>query len=133
MASKNNSEVSGWTGWIAFAGVMMYLAGFFHLIAGFVALFKDTVYVVGESNLWALDYTQWGWAHILWGALAIWAASSLMSGKAFGRTVAVMVAMLSAVLNMLFVPVYPLWSLMIIAVDIFVIYAVIVHGSELKD
>lgn len=131
--AKNNNEVTGWAGWVAFAGVMLYLGGLFHMIAGFVALFKDTVYLIGESNIWALDYTQWGLIHIVGGALAVWAAVSLMSGKTYGRTVAVVVAALSAAINMLFIPIYPLWSIMIIVIDFLVIYAVIVHGGELKD
>jgi hypothetical protein len=130
--AKNN-EVTGWVGWIAFASVMMYLAGFFHLVAGFAALFTDTVYLIGEESIWALDYTQWGWIHILGGALLLWAAGSLMSGKVYGRTVAVIIAVLSAVVNMLFIPIYPVWSLLIIAVNVFVIFAVVVHGKELKD
>lgn len=132
MATKKNQEVSGWVGWVAFASVMLYVSGLFHMIAGFVALFKNEVYVVSPNNVWALDYTQWGWIHILGGALAIWAAGSLMSGKAFGRTAAVVVAILSASANMLFVPIYPIWSLIIITVDVLVIYAVVVHGGELK-
>jgi hypothetical protein len=133
MASKNNDMMSGWVGWVAFAGVMMYLAGIFHMVAGFIALFKDTVYVVGPNNLWALDYTQWGWLHIVWGLLAVWAAGSLVSGKAFGRIAAVLVALSSAVVNMLFIPVYPIWSIMIIVICVLVIYAVVVHGGDLKE
>lgn len=132
MAKKTN-EVSGWVGWVAFAGVMLYLVGFFHLIAGFAALFTDTVYYIGESNIWMLDYTQWGWVHIIGGLLAIWAASSLVSGQLFGRTVAIVVAVLSAVANTLFIPIYPLWSLLMIAVAVLVIYAVVVHGGDLKE
>ncbi len=131
--AKKGSDVSGWTGWVAFGGFMLYLVGFFHLVAGFAALFSDKVYVVGEQYLWTLDYTTWGWVHIIGGTLAVWAASSLMQGKTFGRTVAVLVAAVSAIANMVFVPVYPFWALLIIAVDVFVIYAVIVHGGELKD
>jgi hypothetical protein len=131
--SEKNNELSGWVGWVGFAGVMLYLAGFFHLIEGFFALFKNTVYVVGEKNLWALDYTQWGWIHILGGALLIVAASSLLQGKGFGRTIAVFAAMISAVVNMLFVPIYPIWSLMIVTMNVLVIYAVIVHGGDLKE
>ncbi len=133
MAKKNDDVVSGWVGWVAFASVMLYLVGFFHLIAGFVALFTDTVYLIGEQNIWALDYTQWGWVHIIGGLLAIWAASSLVGGKTFGRTVAILVAVLSAIANMLFVPIYPIWSLLMITVCILVIYAVVVHGGDLKE
>jgi hypothetical protein len=134
MAKKNNDDMmSGWVGWIAYASVMLYLIGFMHLIAGFAALFTDTVYLIGESNIWALDYTQWGWIHVIGGALAILAAGSLMAGKGYGRTVAVLVAFLSILANMLFIPIYPIWSLIMITVGVLVIYGVVAHGSELKD
>lgn len=131
--AKNNKQLSGWVGWIGFAGFMLLLAGTFHVIAGLVALFKDDIYFVGPNNTWLLDYSQWGWVHILGGIIAIVAANSLVQGKTFGRTFAVVVAGLSAVANMAFVPVYPIWSIMIVTIDILIIWAVIVHGSELKD
>lgn len=133
MARKNSNEMSGWTGWAGFACIMLLLAGFFHVIAGFVALFTDRVYLIGEESLWALDYVQWGWIHVVAGLLAIWAASSLMQSHSFGRTAAVLVAVTSAVVSMTFVPIYPIWSLVIIAVDVLIIYAVSVHGDSLKD
>lgn len=134
MASKNNEDpISGWVGWVGFGGFMLGLAGVLHIIAGLVALFTDTVYLIGENNLWALDYTQWGWIHIIGGLLALWAASSLLNGNAFGRVVAVFVASLSVIANMLFIPIYPIWSLLIITIGILVIYAVIAHGGELKE
>lgn len=131
--AKNSSDVSGWMGWIGFASLMMMLAGVFHIIAGFVALFQEDVYVAAPSSLWVFDYSQWGWIHIFAGFLALVAAGSLMQGKLFGRTLVILVAMASAVANMAFVPVYPVWSLMIVTIDVLVIWAVAVHGGELKD
>lgn len=131
--AKNNSDVSGWMGWIGFASLMMMLAGVFHIIAGFVALFQEDVYIAAPSSLWVFDYSQWGWIHILGGFLALVAAGSLMQGKLFGRTLVILVAMASAIANMAFVPVYPVWSLLIITIDVLVIWAVAVHGGELKD
>lgn len=131
--AKNNNQVTGWVGWIGFASLMLYLAGFFHIVAGFAALINDKVYVATKESLWILDTTQWGWVHIIGGILAIVAASSLMQGHGFGRTIAVIVAMASAVINMAFIPVYPVWSILIIVMDVLVIYAVVAHGSEVKD
>lgn len=131
--AKNNSEVTGWVGWIGFATVMLYLLGFMHLIAGFSALINDQLVIYTNQAIWALDVTQWGWVHIIGGLLAFVAAGSLMQGKGFGRTVAVLVALASAVVNMALIPTYPIWSVVIIVVDILVIYAVVVHGGELKD
>lgn len=131
--AKNN-EVSGWVGWIGFASFMLLLGGVFALLAGFVALFKETVvYHAPSSTAWVLTYHQWGWTHIILGILAILAAGSLMAGNMYGRIFAVLIALLSAFANMAFVPVYPVWSIMIIVVDILVIYAVTVHGGELKE
>jgi hypothetical protein len=132
MAKKTN-EVSGWVGWVGFASVVMYLLGFFHIIAGFAALLNDKVYVVGQEYYWVLDKTQWGWVHIIGGLLAIWAASSLLQGHAYGRTVAVLVALTSAAANMAFIPIYPVWSIMMVVVAVLVLWAVTVHGGELKD
>jgi hypothetical protein len=131
--ARSNNEMSGWVGWIGFASFMLLLSGAFALMAGFVALFKDdVVYHAATNTAWILDYTQWGWVHIIAGVLAILAAGSLMSGNMYGRVFAVLIALLSAVANMAFVPVYPVWSLLIITVDILVIWAVTVHGSEVR-
>ena len=66
MARKTTSnDVSGWVGWVYFAGFMLTLTGVFQAIAGLVGLFRDQVYVLGSENLWILDTTTWGWAHLI--------------------------------------------------------------------
>lgn len=132
--SQNGLEVTGWVGWVGFASFMLVLTGFFSLVAGFVALFKDTVYIHGATGtVWVLDYTQWGWIHVALGLLALLAAASLAKGNMYGRIFAVLLALVSAVANMAFVPEYPVWSILVIAVDVLVIYAVTVHGKEVKN
>ena len=131
--AKNNPEMTEWTGWVGFAGIMLYLVGFFHIIAGITALFNQNFYVVTEKSLWVFNTAQWGWVHIIGGLIVIWAASSLMKGHVFGRIFAVLVALASAIANMAFVPVYPIWSILMIVIDVLVIYAVVVHADELKD
>lgn len=136
MAKKQTNaegEVTGWVGWIGFAVLMLFITGIFHMITGLVALFTDTVYFLAEENIWVLDYTTWGWAHIIAGLLAVLAASSLSQGHLYGKTFAVLVALASLVANMMFIPIYPVWSLLIIVIDILVIYAVTVHGNEVKE
>lgn len=128
---SNSSDVSGWTGWVSFASIMLVVLGSFH-IAGLVALFKDEILVFGQNNIWLVDYTTWGWVHLLWGALAIWVEASLANGNLYGRIFAVVVAVISGV-NLAFVPVYPIWSILIIAIDVCVIYAVTVHGKEIRE
>ncbi len=131
--AKQDTSMSGWTGWVGFAAIMLSLVGIFHVIAGFVALFQQDLYLIAPNSVWMFDYSAWGWIHIFAGLLALLASASLAQGNMYGRIMAVLVAMGSVVANMLFVPVYPIWSLMMVTVGILVIWAVIVHGKELKD
>jgi hypothetical protein len=127
------SEVTGWVGWIIFAGTMMTLVGTFHVIQGLVALFDDTYYLVGQNGLVvAVDYTAWGWTHLITGVVIFGAGLALFSGKMWARTVGVVLATVSAILNFAFIAAFPVWSLTIIALDVFVIYALTAHGGEMK-
>jgi hypothetical protein len=121
---------SGWYGWIAFAAIMMLMLGVFHAVAGLVALFRDDYFLVTQSGL-VIDasYTTWGWTHLILGILVAAAGAALVSGATWARVVAVVAAMLSAVVNLAFLSAYPLWSVIMIALDILVIYAVTAHGD----
>jgi hypothetical protein len=129
-----STEPTGWVGWVAFAAAMMILVGSFHFLAGLVALFQDDYFLVGSSGLMvSVDYTTWGWAHMIGGVILAGSGVALFSGKVWARVVAVVLAMLSAVVNLSFLAAYPIWSAIMIAVDILVIWALIVHGDELRD
>ena len=128
---STKQEVSGWVGWVAFAGVLSMVLGTFQAVAGIVALFKNEVYVLGPENLWLFDYTTWGWVHLLWGIFLVLAGGAILSGKTWGRVTGVILASVSALVNFAFIPIYPLWSIAIIALCVFVIYALIVHGDEI--
>lgn len=124
---------TGWVGWIVFAALMLVMLGIFHVMQGLVALFRDEVYVVGSDGLVvSVDYTSWGWTHVIGGAIAIVVGACLLAGQMWARVVAVVVAMLSAFANIMFLPAYPVWSMIMIAVDVLVIWAVTVHGSEVR-
>jgi len=126
-------ETTGWVGWILFASIMLGMAGLFQAIAGFIALFKDEYWVVGKSGLAvSVSYTTWGWTHLAVGALLILAAVSLASGRMFGRVIGVVVAVLSATVNLAFISASPAWSIIIITLDVLVIWAITVHGRELR-
>lgn len=133
MAQVVEKTYSGWTGWIGFAAIMLAIVGIFHMVAGFVALFQNDIYAVTPNAVWMFDYSQWGWIHILGGLLAFVAAGSLAQGHMYGRIIAVLVAAASVVANMAFVPVYPIWSLMMATIGVLVIWAVTVHGKELRQ
>ena len=132
--SYTSSERTGWAGWAVFAGVMLVLVGAFQAIDGLVALFKDEVYVVRPNGLVVnVDYTAWGWVHLLLGIVLIAAGAAIFSGRVWGRTLGVIAAIISAVLNFAYIAAYPVWSILIIAVDVLVIYALIAHGGELRE
>jgi hypothetical protein len=129
-----STDASGWVGWILFAAVIMLLVGTFHVIQGLVALFKDEYYVVGSSGLVLnIDYTAWGWIHIVGGLVAVAAGLALFRGKMWARILGTVVASVSAVVNVGFLAAYPLWSITVIALDVAVIMALTVHGSEISE
>ena len=116
-----------------FAAVMMMMVGVFQAIQGVVALFNDTFYVVGEKWTFSFDVTTWGWVHLVMGVIVAAAGFFVLQGAVWARAVGVAVAALSAVLNFLWLPYYPVWSLLIIALDVFVIWALIAHGREVAE
>lgn len=123
-------EKTAWTGWVFFAATVMVIQGIFHTISGLVALFQNEVFLAGPNNVWIFDLTTWGWAYLLTGVLLLFAGASLFRGGSFGRIIAVLAAIWSMIVNFAFIPIYPLWSILIIALDLVVIYAVIAHGSR---
>ena len=133
MSEYSTQERSGWTGWVVFAGIMMIIAGILWTIVGIVAVFNNDWVVFGREAALFVDISGWGWLHIILGLLMLLAGFLVIQGNLFGRTIAVILAVISIVVNFLWLPVYPIWSIVIIAIDVFVIYAVIVHGRELKD
>lgn len=128
-----SDNVSGWAvGWSVFAAVMMMMAGVFHVVAGLVALFNDTYYVVGQEWIFQFDITGWGWVHVLWGGLMVLVGFGILSGNVAARTFGVVAAALSAIVNFAWLPYQPVWSSIMIAVAVSVIWALTVHGKDVR-
>ena len=124
-------ESSGWAiGWILYAAVMMIMVGFFHAIAGLVALINDEFYVVTSDYILQFDVTTWGWIHLIMGVVVVLAGLALFSGATWARTVGVILAVVSAIANFAWLPWYPFWSLIMITADAFVIWALTAHGRD---
>jgi hypothetical protein len=115
----------------AFAGWLMITVGGLQMIQGIVALFDDEFYVTTPNYVVQLDTTTWGWTHLLLGLIVLGAGLGVLAGQVWGRTVGVVLAVLSVLANFAFIPYYPFWALTIIALDIFVIWALTVHGREI--
>jgi hypothetical protein len=129
----HHRKATGWAGWVFFASIMMILVGVFQAINGLVAIFRDEYYLVSSSGLVvSADYTVWGWVHLILGLVAAGAGYAILRARLWARIVGIVLAVVSAVINLAFLPAYPLWGAIIITVNIIVIYALAVHGSEIE-
>ena len=130
--SEYNQGSSNWGDWIIFAAVMLILVGALNAIHGLVAIVNDEWVVwTNRADLY-LDLTTWGWVHIAIGLLLVLTGVGVLKGNVLARTIAVLVAGASIVTNFLSLPAFPLWSLTIIVLDVFVIFALTVHGRDLQ-
>ena len=120
-------------GFILFAAIMMIMVGVFQAIQGLVGIFENEFYVTTRNYLFKFDATTWGWIHLLLGLLVAFAGWGLLSGRTWARTVAIALAVLSAIANFLFIPYYPFWAILIITLDVIVIWALAAHGREFKE
>ena len=122
--------VSGWAvGGIAFAATVLTIIGVFQIIAGLVAIFNDDFYVVAQNYTFDLDTSAWGWIHLLLGILLVATGWGLFSGATWAGVTAIVLASLSAIANFFFIPYYPFWSIVLIALDIWVIWAITRPGT----
>jgi hypothetical protein len=132
-ASRAGEDTSGWAaGFALFAALMMIMAGVWQGLAGLIAIFENEFYITTRNYIFEFDATTWGWIHLLVGVVVGLAGLGLMAGQTWARVVGIVLAVLSAITNFLFIPYYPFWSMLIIAVDVFVIWALAAHGRELR-
>jgi hypothetical protein len=117
-------DVSGWAiGGMTFAGVMMIIIGSFEVIAGLVAIFDDSFYVITQNYTFDLDTTAWGWIHLLLGIVIVLSGFYLFAGRTWAAATAVVLAVISAISNFFFIPYYPFWSLLMIGLAVWVIWS----------
>ena len=129
----SDTTVTGWTGWGVFASVLLLIAGIFDLIFGLAAVIgPNTTVVVAETGLFAVDVAAWGWWHIIAGIALIVLSFFLYRGATWARVIAIIIVIINAVGQLTLLSVQPWWSLIILAVDVLIIYALTVHGRELK-
>lgn len=131
--APTRAEPTGWVGWVLFGGITMIMLGAFQVIEGLVAVFKDSYYVAGANNLLVkVDYTAWGWTHFGIGCAVLIIGFGVMTGAMWARIAGIAVAVVSAIINLAFIAAYPVWGVLVIALDVLVIYALAVHGREMK-
>jgi len=118
------------SGWVVFAAVLMVMAGIFGMINGLIALTKDEVYLVTEDRIVLFDFTQWGWIHLILGAVVFFAGLAVTTGVLWARLIGVLLAMIFVISQIAWIEAYPFWTLVTIGLGIAVIFALLVHGED---
>ena len=118
-------DESGWVGWGVFAGVIILVNGIFSVLQALVALIgPNEYYVVTHGSLFLFDVTGWGWWNLIF---------ALLAGATWARIVAIILAILSAIGQLMLIPAQPWWSFIVIALDVWIIYVLTAHGAALRD
>jgi len=117
------------TGWLAFAGMMLGLAGTFNFIDGILALTNSKVFTANAVYVFG-DLRTWGWIVLVLGVLQAVAGVAIFTGSELARWFGITVAGLSAIGQLLFIQPYPVWSIALFAMDIVIIYALAVYGGS---
>ena len=128
MAEATNKWAVGWS---AFAGFMMVILGFGWLVVGLIALADEAFFVVTPDYIFKFDLTTWGWIHLIVGIIVLVAGFALFSGAVWARIVGVIVAVLATLTAFAWLPWYPIWAIILIAISVAIIWALTVHGQDL--
>jgi amino acid transporter len=128
----SNNEPSGAAiGWSVFAAYMLMMMGIFQALAGIAGIANDDRFLVTEDYVVKLDVTQWGWVHLIIGIVVFLSGLGIFSGNVLARTVGVFVAIGSAVRAFVYLPLQPVWSSILIAIAVTVIWALTAHGRDI--
>ncbi len=130
-AAAERPERTAWAGMVIFAGVMLIMLGSFHAMMGLVAIFDPGYYMVTQNGLVvSVDYTTWGWTYLILGGVATLAGVGVLAGQMWARITGIVLAVVSAIVNIAFIAAYPVWTTIVVALDVVVVYALAVHGKE---
>ena len=132
MASEDS-----WSGWIVFAGIVLLVVGALDVLQGFVAIIRDEYVVATTKGLAIVDVTGWGWITLLWGVLLVFAALGLFGGAGWARWLAIVGVALNAIQQIMFLAnypnAYPLWNILIVALNLIVLFALTARWRGYKD
>jgi hypothetical protein len=128
--SSDSTEVAASWG-TAFAGAMLMIVGLYEFFQGLVAVVNGNQFFVTTPNyVFQFNATTWGWIHLVFGIVVAVAGLFIFTGNIVARGVGILLAGLQAVINFMWLPYYPLWSIIIIAIDVFIIWSLIVNRME---
>jgi hypothetical protein len=118
------------TGFTYLAATLMVLGGIWSFFEGLEAIIKKHFYVVTPNYAFKINITTWGWIHLILGVVVLLAGICLFLGQTWARIAGIILAMLSAIANFLFIPYYPFWSIILIVLDVFIIWALLTGPRE---
>jgi hypothetical protein len=121
--SRSESGSLAAAGFTALAAVFMILSGLWSFLEGLAAIIRGGFFVALPNYAYNVSTTGWGWMHLILGVVVFLAGLCLFADMAWARVTGVILATISAVANFLYIPYYPLWSIVVIALDVFVIWA----------
>jgi vacuolar-type H+-ATPase subunit I/STV1 len=121
------SRISNTAGWLAFAGIVAFVVGVFNVMDGLVALFRNDYYLVTSQDILVFNFTAWGWIWLILGLAQIAIGAGLLAGRQWARTAGVVMAVLVAIGQLAFLRAFPVWSVLVIAMCVLLVYALTAH------
>ena len=118
-------------GFTYFAAIMMMLSGGFEILQGLSAIIRKNLYVVNKDYIYKISVNGWGWIHLILGVIVLLAGIALLGGASWARIVGIAMAALIAIANFLWLPYYPVWAIVLIALNVVVIWALAAHGRDI--
>ncbi len=118
------------TGWILFAWLMLMVAGAFAIIDGIVAISRSSFFTAYGAHYVYTNLNTWGWLQLIVGIVAVLAGFGVMYGREWGRWIGIIIAALSLLVQIFWIPIVPFWALTIIVLDMLVIYGLAVYGGR---
>ncbi len=132
-AHVSRAEPSGAAvGWISFAGILLIIGGSFAMLAGLAGIINPDTFVVTKDNLLKVSTSTWGWWHLVVGAVIFFSGFGVFTGNVLARTVGVIAAIVSMISAFVYMSVYPIWGITIVAIDFAIIWALTVHGRDIQ-
>ncbi|HZE30689.1 MAG TPA: hypothetical protein VE198_04535 [Actinoallomurus sp.] len=121
------SRISHTTGWLSFAGIVAFVVGVFNVMDGLVALFRNDYYLVTSQDILVFNFTAWGWIWLILGLAQIAIGAGLLAGQPWARAAGVVMAVLVAIGQLAFLRAFPVWSVLVIAMCLLLVYALTAH------
>ena len=119
-------------GWISFAGILLIIGGSFAMLAGLAGIINPDTFVVTKDNLLKVSTTTWGWWHLIVGAIVFFSGFGVFTGNVLARTIGVVAAIVSMISAFVYMSIYPIWGMTIVAIDFAIIWALTAHGRDIQ-